>query len=150
MKRIVSKTLAFAAIMAMAAWAGALVLEVGNPDTDPEAKSLNAVVVARATACHDPAKSTVTATLVQFTRGELQRTQLKVLPLKAAGTFAVIGAVPHGSVIDLAVTNPEYRNYQPRVLIRGDGHGVDLASTRRFFSTQPTETDIRSVLGAVD
>ncbi len=150
MKRIINHTLALAALTIMSAWAGALVLEVGNPDANPEAKSLNAVVVARATACHDPAKSTVTASLVQFSSGELQRTPLKVLPLKAAGTFAVIGAVPRGSVIDLAVTNPEYRNYQPRVLIRGDEQGVELASVRRFFSTPPTETDIKSVLGAVD
>jgi len=150
MKRTLNQTLALAGIAAVSAWAGALILEVGSPDANPEAKSLNAVIVARVTACHDPAKSTVTASFVQIGKGELQRTQLKVLPLKEAGTFAVVGAVPRGSVIDLAVTNPEYRNYQPRVLIRGNGRGVEWAGVRRFFGTPPTDTDIKSVLGAVD
>ena len=150
MKRILKQSLALAAISVTAAWAGTLVLEVGNPAANAEAKSMNAVVVARATACHEPAKSIVTAHLVQSNNGEIQRTPLQVVPLKTDGTFAVLGTVPRDAVIDLAVTNPEFRNYQPRVLLRSDSHGVQWAGVRRFFSKPPTESDIKSLLEAVD
>ena len=150
MKRILKRSLALATISVVAAWAGALVLEVGNPAANPEAKSMNAVIVARVTACHEPAKSTVTASFVQSNNGEIQRTPLKVVPLKTGGTFAVLGTMPRDGVIDLAVTNPEYKDYQPRVLLRGDSHGVQWASVRRFYSRPPTAADVRSILEAVD
>ncbi len=154
MKRILKQSLALAAISVTisvgAAWAGALVLEVGNPAANPEAKSLNAVLVARVTACHEPAKSTVTASFVQSSNGEIKRTPLKVVPLPTEGAFAVLGTVPPDALIDLAVTNPEYKNYQPRVLLRGGSQGIQWAGIRRFFSKPPTDTDIRSMLDAVD
>jgi hypothetical protein len=150
MQRIVKRSFALATISVVAAWAGALTLEVGNPEANPEAKSMHAALVARVTACREPAKSTVTASAVQWQNGEILRTPLKVVPLTTAGSFAVIGAVPQGGVIDLAVSNPEYKNYQPRVLIRSDSHGVQMASVRRFYSVPPTDADLKSILGASD
>jgi hypothetical protein len=141
--------LAFA-IAGATAFAGALVLEVGNPEANPEAKAMNAVLVARVTACHEPAKSTLTANHVQSVNGELRRTPLQVIPMKTGGTFAVVGTIPKGSAIDLAVTNPEYANYEPRVLIRADAQGIQWAGMKRFYSTPPNDDDIRSVLGVTD
>jgi len=146
MKRILKRSLAVATIWVVASWAGALLLEVGNPEANPEAKGMNAVLVARTTACQEPAKSKVTASLVRAEGGEFRRTPLKVAALQTPGTFAILGAVPPGSVIDLAVTNPEYKTYQPRVLIRTDSHGVQWSSVRRFFSTPPTDSDVKSIL----
>jgi hypothetical protein len=150
MKRILKRSLAMAMMSAVASWAGALILEVGNPAANPEAKSINATLVARVTACHDPAKSKVTASFVRSYGGELKRKQLEVTALQTPGTFAIVGAAPPGSVIDLAVTNPEYQNYQPRVLIRSDAHGVEWSSISRFFSTPPTDSDVKSILGELD
>ncbi len=150
MKRILKRSLALAAISVVAAWAGALTLEISKPEAVPEAKSMNAALVARVTACHEPAKSKVTASFVRSDGGELQRIPLKVMALQTPGAFAIVGVVPPGSVIDLAVTNPEYRNYQPRVLIRTDSHGVQWASVRRFFGTPPTDSDVKSILGELD
>jgi hypothetical protein len=150
MKRILKWSLAIGMMSAMASWAGALILEVGNPAANAEAKSMNATLVARVTACHDPAKSTVTASFVRSYGGELKRKQLEVTALQTPGTFAIVGAVPPGSVIDLAVTNPEYQNYQPRVLIRSNAHGVEWSSIRRFFGTPPTDSDVKSILGELD
>jgi len=151
MKRILTQSLAVAAISAAAIWAGALTLEIAKPDADAQAKSMNAVLVARVTACKEPAKSKVTASLVRSDGGELRRTQLKVVALPTAGSFAIVGAAPAGSVIDLAVTNPEYeKNYQPRVLIRTDSHGVQWASVKRFFGTPPSDSDMKTILGELD
>ena len=150
MRRILKQSLALAAMSVVASWAGALLLEISKPEANPEAKSMNAVLVARTTACHDPAKSKLTASLVREEGGEFRRTPLKVMALQAPGAFAVVGTVPPGSVVDLAVTNPEYKNYEPRVLIRSDSNGVQWSSVRRFFSTAPTDSDMKSILGALD
>jgi hypothetical protein len=150
MKNVMMKGAFAIALTGAAAFAGALILEVGNPQANPEAKALNAVLVARATACQEPAKSVVTATLVEPVKGELRRTPLKVVALKTAGTFAVIGNVPAGSAIDVAITNPEYVNYEPRVIVRADPDGIKWAGMKRFYSKPPTDDDVRAVLAALD
>ena len=147
MKRILRWSLAMTILPVVAVWAGALTLEIGNPEANAEAKSMNAALVAKVTACHEPAKSVVTASFVRSDGSELRRTALRVAALKTPGEFAIIGAVPPGSVIDLAVNNPEYKNYQPRVLIGSDSHGVQWSSVRRFFGTPPNDSDVKSVLG---
>jgi hypothetical protein len=73
---------------------------------------------------------------------------LKVVPMKSAGKFAVIGAVPANSVIEVSVTNPNYNNYQPRVLVRKDAGGIQFASIKRFYSTPPSDSDVKAVLEA--
>jgi hypothetical protein len=65
-----------------------------------------------------------------------------VVPLKTPGVFAVLGNAPEGSVIDLGITNPEYKNYEPRVLIREGATGVELASAKHFFSKPPSDADV--------
>ncbi len=150
MKRILTTAIALTTVPVVMVWAGALLLQVGKADGHSEAKRMNAVLVATSTACHEPGKSVVTASYVQRNGDGVRRMPLKVAPLDAAGTFAVLGDVPAGSLIDLAVTNPEYKNYQPRVLIRTDSRGVAWGSVRRFFSTAPTEGDVRGMLALVD
>lgn len=148
MKRFVLSCLIFAAAAAVGAFAGALVLEVGNPEANSEAKGMQALVVARVTACHEPAKSTVTASVLQLKDGKIERTPLEVRPLATGGTFAVVGSIPTGNTaaIELAVTNPEYKNYEPRVLIRRDAAGIQWASLKRFFGAPPTAGDVKTLL----
>ncbi|MCU1257118.1 MAG: hypothetical protein JWO80_3 [Bryobacterales bacterium] len=147
MKRFLLSCLVVAAVTGVAAYGGALVLEVGNPDANSEAKGMQALVVARVTACHEPAKSTVTASVLQLKDGRIQRTPLEVRPLATAGTFAVVGSItPNTAAIELAVTNPEYKNYEPRVLIRRDAAGIQWASLKRFFSAPPSAGDVKMLL----
>jgi hypothetical protein len=152
MKRLWKQSLMMTAILAMGTpvFAGGLYLEVGNPEANAEAKAMHAILVARVTACHEPAKSTVTATAVQLSGDGLRRTELKVVPLANPGTFAIVGTLPAGnSAIDLAVTNPEYKNnYEPRVLIRSDTTQIQWASVKRFFSKPPTVDDIKAVISS--
>jgi hypothetical protein len=92
----------------------------------------------------------VSANLVESVNGELRRTALKVVALSEAGTFAVIGKIPAGSVIDVAVSNPEFVNYQPRVIVRASGSGLQWAGVKRFYSKPPTDSDFKAALGDVD
>lgn len=148
MKRFTMSCVVAALMASSSAFAGALVLEVGNPETNPEAKALRALAVARVTACHEPAKSTVTATLVRLTNGKLERTKLNVIPLAEGGAFAILGSIPvaETTAIELAVTNPEYKNYEPRVIIRSDASGIQWASLKRFFGAPPSAADWKAVL----
>ena len=151
MKQNLINAAALAAFVAAGCWAGALTLQIGNPEANAEAKGLQAALVAEVTACHEPAKSVVRASVVQMSNGVMRRTDLQVVPLKTAGMFAVIGKVPSNSVVDLVVTNPEYKNYEPRVLLRGGQHGIEWASVRRFYSAPPADSDWKALLGvAVD
>ena len=93
MKRIMTRSLAIAAISVVASWAGALTLEIGKPEADPQAKSMNAILVARVTACAEPAKSQLTANWVHSEGGELRRTQLKVIALNTPGMSTVSRAI---------------------------------------------------------
>ena len=150
MKRNWMRVATLAMVPALGVWAGALLLDVERPDTNPEAKRMNAMLVIRSTACHEPAKSVVTATYVQQSGGEMKRTAMKVVRLESPGLYAVLGEAPAGSLLDLAVNNPEYKNYQPRVLIRTDGHGPVWESARRFFGKSPSDADFKGLLARAD
>jgi hypothetical protein len=150
MKKLLTAMAFTMVVSAAPAFAGALTLEIGHPEANPEARAMNVTVVARVTACHEPGKSTVKAYLLQMVNGELRRTALNVVPMKALGTFAVIGTVPKGSAIDLAVTNPQFENYEPRVLVRVDDQGIQWAGMKRFYSKPPTDDDLRNAVKTVD
>jgi hypothetical protein len=151
MQRFLKHALMMTALLTLgtSAFAGALYLEVGNPEANVEAKAMHAVLVARVTACHEPAKSIVSATAVQLDGDGLRRTELKVIPLATPGTFAIVGALPTGdSAIELGVTNPEFKNYSPRVLIRSDSTRIQWASIKHFFSKPPTADEVRAVISS--
>jgi hypothetical protein len=148
MNKLFKRCAVVAMILAVGAWAGALTLQIGDPNDSQEAMGLHAALTAQVTACKDPAKSTVSANYIQVTEKGLQRTALQVVPMKALGKFAVVGAVPNGSVVEVTVTNSDYANYQPRVLLRTDARGIQWTSVKHFYSTPPTDTDVKAVLEA--
>jgi hypothetical protein len=138
-----------AVIMSTTVFAGSLYLEVVNPEANREAKDLQAVLVARVSACHEPAKSTVKANVLQMVNGNLRRTPLKVVPLANPGTFAVIGPIRgwNAAAVEVSVTNPEYQRYEPRVLIRLDGDSIQWGSLKRFWNSSPGPEDLKAVPG---
>jgi hypothetical protein len=126
-------------------FAGALYLDIVSPANNTEAKSMHALAVVHSTACLDPSKSIVTASAVD-SADTLHRVPLHVVPLSTPGTFAVIGTLPQGAaIIDIAVTNPEYKNYQPHAFIRARGATLEWASVKRFFGTPASDPDVRAM-----
>lgn len=79
MNTLFRRWLPLAAVLPVALTAGGLVLEVGNPQANPEAQKIHAVLVARVTACHEPAKSIVTANFIAVDADGVRRTPLKVV-----------------------------------------------------------------------
>jgi len=128
---------------------GALLLEVGNPEANPEAKKVGALLVARATACTEPAKSIVTAAVLRMNGTSIERVPLTVTRLSGEGVFAVTGQVPgQRAVIELAVTNPEYRDYQPRTLVRVEQGAIQWSSLKRFYSVPPRTEEVKQLLAS--
>jgi hypothetical protein len=132
------KLLTLLAAFSLSAFAGGLYLEISQGQA-------GALLTAKVTACHEPARSTVTAHIVRVVEGQLQRQPVTVTPVaNQPGVFSVSGQLPAANVtLELAVTNPEYKNYEPRVLIQAVMGKLLLDTKKHFFSAGPKVADYR-------
>ena len=135
------RSFALLAAFSLTAFAGGLYLEITNGTS-------GALLTARVTSCHEPAKSVVTANLVTIVDGQLKRQAIAVAPVaNQPGMFAITGQLPSTNVVvELGVTNPEFKNYEPKVLIHAASGKVQVASKKHFFSVGPTLADYRQAL----
>lgn len=87
MKRIfpVALTLALAAPL----FAGGFWIEIGTPSANAEARQNNAVLLARVTGCHDPAKAVVSATAEGIVNGQPRSIALHPVRLTLTGAYAI-------------------------------------------------------------
>src|ERR1035437_6103982 len=69
--------------------AGGFWLQLGNPEANPAAGKMGAVVVIKAVGCHDPASAKVTATAVGVVNGERRTIPLELKPLAEPGAYAL-------------------------------------------------------------
>jgi len=127
--------------------AGALVLELNRVEENSEASGMHALLVARVSACREPAKSVVSANLLRVEEGKLARVPLKVVRLAADGMFAFTGSIPAATAaIEVVVTNPEYGNYAPAAIVRYDRDGIRWTSLRQFRNGSPTMADVKALM----
>jgi hypothetical protein len=146
MKRRVLTALLTAAL-ATPLFAGALLIEAGDPKANPEAQAKNAVVVARITACHSPEKTVVTATAEGLVNGERKSIPLKVMNLSAPGTYAVARQWKRGAVwtIRFVATNPDYKDYATGIVVPLRHDMYSGTGSKQVFHA-PTEDEVYSVL----
>jgi hypothetical protein len=146
MKRKVFTALLFAAL-ATPLFAGALILEAGDPNANPEAQAKRAVVMARITACHSPEKTVVSATAEGIVNGKRQTIPLKVMNLSTPGTFAVAQQWPREGTwtIRMVATNPDYKNYATGIVVPLHDGVFSRTGTKQFFHA-PTEDEVDSAL----
>ena len=113
------KPLLVLSLLAAPLFAGALVLEIGNPSANPEALAKHAVLVARMTACKSPEKTTVTARAEGLVNGTERSIPLKVIPLSTPGTYAVTREWPAEGTwtVRMIATNPDYKDYAASVVV---------------------------------
>jgi hypothetical protein len=145
--KLFCKPLFALSILTIPLFAGALLLEVGNPPSNPEAMKNHAVLVARITACHSPGETTVTATAEGVVNGMRKSIPLKVISLSTAGTFAVTREWPNEGTwaIKLVATNPEYRDYATSVLVPIRSDSVQLSAAKHYFH-KPTDAEVSLAL----
>jgi hypothetical protein len=103
------KTLVVFLALAAQVFAGGFYLQLGNPDASPEARKLGAVLIVKATGCHDPATAQLLATAIGNVNGQRRTVPLEVKHLSEAGAFALVGNWPKEGkwVIHLTATNGE-------------------------------------------
>ena len=118
-------------------FAGALVLEIGNPQANPEALAKHAVLVARMSACKSPEKTTVTATAEGVVDGTRRSIPLKIVPLSTAGTYAVTREWPAEGTwtVKLIATNPDYKDYAVSVLVPIENGEFRWAGVKHLHGT---------------
>jgi hypothetical protein len=138
----------FALSLASPVFAGALLLEIGNPSNNLEAKGKQAVLIARTTACHSPEKTAVTATAEGIVDGSRKTIPLNVIPLSKPGTFIVRRAWPEQGdwAIKMIATNPDYKNYATGVLVPVEKDSFQWAAVKHYFHA-PSAAEIDAVLG---
>ena len=120
------------AILAAAAtqvFAGGFYLQLGNPEANPDARKADAVVVVKATGCHDPATAQVTARAVGNVDGKRQTIPLNVVKLPGDGVFAIAQQWPAQGkwVIELTGRNGEQFT---NTLIAAGPNGLDRLHAR--------------------
>jgi hypothetical protein len=70
-------------------FAGGFWLQLGNPEASVEARKNNAVLIIKATGCHDPAAARLSADAIGMVDGKRQTIALKMIPLSEPGTFVL-------------------------------------------------------------
>jgi hypothetical protein len=128
-------------------FAGALLLEVGNPSANPEALAKHAVLVARITACHSPEKTTITATAEGIVNGERKSIPLRVISLSTAGTFAVTREWPEQGIwaVKMVANNPDYKDYATSVVVPITKDAVQLSAVKHY-SHVATDAEVAASL----
>ncbi len=145
--KVLSRPLFALSTLAVPLFAGALLLQVGNPASNPEAVRNHAVLVAQITACHSPGETTVTATAEGVVNGMRKSIPLKVISLSTAGTFAVAREWPNEGAwaIKLVATNPAYRDYATSVLVPIRSDSLQLSAAKYYFH-RPTDAEVSLAL----
>jgi hypothetical protein len=134
-------------VLAIPLLAGALLLEVGNPASNPEAVKNGAVLVVRTTACHSPGETSVVGTAEGMVNGMRKSIPLRVIALSAPGTFAIAREWPEQGTwaIKLVATNPEYKDYATGVVVPIHNNAVQLRAANHFFHA-PTDAEVSLAL----
>jgi hypothetical protein len=144
MRKKIGFAMPAALVLAGQLWAGGFFLQLGNPDADPEARKLNAVLVVKATGCHDPAEARLAATAIGTVNGQRREIPLKVERLSAVGTFAITQQWPSEGkwVIELVAKNPD--QFTNTLVVAGP-QGVER--TKAKFDMHPfTPADVDAML----
>jgi hypothetical protein len=136
-----------APVIAGPLFAGALVVEVANPASNPEATARHAAVIVKTTACTSPEKTTMSATAEGIAGGKLQSVPLELIRLSQPGTFAISPNWPAAGkwVVRVVATNPDYHGYAAGVLVPIRNHAPDWQGVQRLFRA-PTADDVNAAL----
>lgn len=137
-------TLLAIAALAGQLFAGGFYLQLGNPEANPEAKKANAVLVIKATGCHDPSTATLAATAIGVVNGKRQSIPLTVTKLSGPGAFALTQQWPKEGkwVIELVARNGEQFTNS---LVAAGPNGIDRLHDKADMKPF-SKTDVESML----
>jgi hypothetical protein len=131
-------------VVAAPLFAGGFWLEMGSPKASPEARAQNAALVVRATGCHDPATAQISGVAMRMVEGRKQTTALKLIPMKAPGTFAVLRDWPADASVTLEFVGHN-AGMTTSLLVTARGQTVEKA-TAKFYPHEPTPQEELALL----
>ncbi len=143
-KRTMLSMAAGALALAGGLFAGGFFLQLGNPEANPVAKKMGAVLVIKAAGCHDPATAHVTARAIGVVNGQRREIALDVKPLGQAGEFAIAQQWPKDGrwVIELVGRNGEQFT---NTLVPAGPDGVDRGHAK-FNMKEFAPADVEELL----
>jgi len=146
--RNIFKTLLLLPLTIAPAFAGGMILEIGNPQATPAALAKGGVVLARVTACQTPARANLVASAEGLVNGKRQTIPLKIDSLSEGGTWSIARAWPTTGkwAVRVVATHPEYGNYASSVVVGVEGDTFDWAKVKRFSGKQPSDAEIFEIL----
>lgn len=130
--------------LAVPLFAGGFWLQMGTAGASPEAKSLNAALVVRASGCHDPATAQVSGVAIQMVNGRKQTTPLKLIPMKEPGSYAVMRTWPADVPVTLEFVGHQ-EGAATSMLVQARGESIEKASAK-FFPHEPTAEEEMALL----
>lgn len=123
---------------------GGFYLQLGNPAASEEATALQAALTAQATGCGNPAAAELTATAIGIVDGRRQSVPLRVIGMKKAGMFAIIGGWPEQGRWAIQLVAREGGKVTSAIV---PIEGKEVRRTRaRFFQGEPPAADLERVL----
>jgi hypothetical protein len=131
-------------LLAAPLFAGGFWLQMGTPEASPDAKSKNAVLVVKATGCHDPATAQVSGVAIRMVDGRKQSTPLRLVALKEPGTFAVLRDWPADAAVTLEFIGRN-AGISTSMLVKTRGESVEKASAK-FYPHEPTPEEEQASL----
>ena len=138
------KFAAIALIAVVRLYSGGFWLQMGTAEASAEAKARNAVLVVRATGCHDPATAKVSGFAIRMVDGRKETTQLKLIAMQQPGTFAVMRDWPEDASVTL-----EFVGHEPgmstSMLVKARGSSVEKASAK-FYPHEPTPQEEQAAM----
>lgn len=134
------------ALLAAQLSAGGFFVELGNPAANPEAEAKGAVLVARISGCHDPAKATITGVAEGRVDGRGQSVPLALIPLSQPGTYAVTKQWPAEGVWAVKLI-AQTDGLTTSAIVRMTADGFDRASAK-YFRRAPENEEVRTLLAA--
>ncbi len=135
-----------AALASVPAFAGGFWLQVGNPDANPAARGMNAVVLVKPVGCHEPEKAKVSAVAIGIANGQRKAIPLSLRPLPDA-VYAIARQWPTDGTWAVAVTGTDKTGLTTSAVMAATGTGIDRSSVK-FAPHAPTEAEIAAVLEA--
>lgn len=120
-----------AAVLALAGqlWAGGFFLQTGNPEANPEARKLHAVLTIKPAGCHDAAAVKITATAIGMVDGRRREIPLKLDALGEPGMVALAQQWPQAGRWVLHLVATDATGYTNALLVAGPS-GVDRVHQR--------------------
>ena len=146
--RMLLRTFCALSLLAAPLFSGALVLQIGNPSSNQEAKDKHALLLARLSACRSPEKTTVTATAEGIVNGSRKTLPIQLVRLSTPGLYGVTRQWPDRGkwVITITAKNPDYADYAPSALVLVENDSVDWAAIKNY-PHRPSGDEVDTFLG---